>query len=215
MAESYDLIVRGGTLVSHDGIAHTDLGVRDGRIAAIGELAPESAGETLEAGGLHVLPGVIDTQVHFREPGAEHKEDLESGTRGAVLSGVTTIFEMPNTRPATTSAEALADKLDRARGRAWCDHAFFVGASAENADELGALERLPGCCGVKLFLGSSTGDLLVDDEAALERVFAAGSRRVRVPRAQHALHPFHVRLCLCAGPGQGIAFGRVGQHPRV
>ncbi|MEE8246070.1 MAG: dihydroorotase [Alphaproteobacteria bacterium] len=180
MTENYDLIVRGGTLVSHDGIARADLGLRDGRIAAIGELASSSAGETLDAGGLHVLPGAIDTQVHFREPGAEHKEDLESGTRGAVLGGVTTIFEMPNTRPATTSAEALADKLDRARGRAWCDHAFFVGASAENADQLGALERLPGCCGVKLFLGSSTGDLLVDDEAALERVLASGSRRIAV-----------------------------------
>ena len=180
MAESYNLIVRGGTLVSHDGIARADLAVRDGRIAAIGELASASAGETLEAGGLHVLPGVIDTQVHFREPGAEHKEDLESGTRAAVLGGVTTVFEMPNTRPATTSAAALADKLERARGRAWCDHAFFIGASAENAGELGALELLPGCCGVKLFLGSSTGDLLVDDEAALERVLASGSRRIAV-----------------------------------
>ncbi len=180
MTENYDLIVRGGILVSHDGIARADLGVRDGHIAAIGGLASSSAGETLDAGGLHVLPGVIDTQVHFREPGAEHKEDLESGTRAAVLGGVTTIFEMPNTRPATTSAEALADKLDRARGRAWCDYAFFIGASAENADELGALERLPGCCGVKLFLGSSTGDLLVDDEAALERVLASGSRRIAV-----------------------------------
>ena len=180
MTESYDLLVRNGTCVSHDGIGVADVGVRAGRVAAIGDLSRAAADEVIDATGLHVLPGVIDTQVHFREPGAEHKEDLESGTRAAILGGVTAVCEMPNTRPSTTNAAALADKFARARGRAWCDIAFFVGATEENAGELGELERLPGCCGVKLFLGSSTGDLLVDEEAAVERVLALGHRRMAV-----------------------------------
>src|SRR5690606_5518129 len=120
------------------------------------------------------------TQVHFREPGNEHKEDLESGTRGAVLGGVTAIFEMPNTKPSTTDEDALADKLNRARGRAWCDHAFFMGAAPENIGNLSSLERLPGCCGVKVFMGSSTGSLLVEDDATLEALLADGVRRVAV-----------------------------------
>jgi dihydroorotase len=127
-----------------------------------------------------VLPGVIDTQVHFREPGAEHKEDLETGTRAAVLGGVTGVFEMPNTNPPTADAAALADKLARARGRAWCDHAFYVGATGDNAAALAELERRPGCCGVKVFMGASTGSLLVADDAKLEAVLRAGRRRVAI-----------------------------------
>jgi dihydroorotase len=142
-----------------------------------------------EAAGLYVLPGVIDTQVHFREPGLEHKEDLEAGTRGAVLGGVTGVFEMPNTSPNTDSKEALEDKLARAAGRAWCDHAFFVGATTENAAELGALELLPGCCGVKIFMGSSTGNLLVADDAALEQVLRHSRRRCAI----HAEDEFRLR----------------------
>ncbi|MEX1147386.1 MAG: amidohydrolase family protein, partial [Sphingomonadales bacterium] len=129
MPASYDLIIRNGTVVSHTGIGPADVGVLDGRIAAIGDLGAADGGEVIDAAGLHVLPGVIDSQVHFREPGAEHKEDLESGSRAAVLGGVTAVFEMPNTKPSTTTAEALADKLARARNRMWCDHAFYVGAS--------------------------------------------------------------------------------------
>jgi dihydroorotase len=132
---------------------------------------------TIDAAGLHVLPGVIDTQVHFREPGAEHKEDLETGTRAAALGGVTAVFEMPNTAPPTSTAEALADKLRRAKGRAHVDHAFYVGATHENADQLGELERLPGCCGVKTFMGSSTGTLLVGDDEGLDRVIRNINRR--------------------------------------
>ena len=180
MAGHYDLIIRGGTLVSHDGIGAADIAVSGGRIAAIGDLGGASADQALDAQGLHVLPGVIDSQVHFREPGGEHKEDMATGSAAAVLGGVTAVFEMPNTRPATTDAEALAEKVRRATGRAWCDFAFFIGATAENAAELAALEKLPGCCGVKLFMGSTTGDLLVDDERALERVMASGSRRLAV-----------------------------------
>ncbi len=173
----YDLLLKGGTVVSHSGIAHADIGVRDGRIADIGNLDPAKAAEVIDCNGLHVLPGVIDTQVHFREPGGEHKEDLETGSRAAVLGGVTGVFEMPNTSPATTSAEAIADKVRRATDRMFCDFAFYAGATAENADILGELERLPGVCGVKVFMGSSTGNLLVADDAILARVLAAISRR--------------------------------------
>lgn len=178
--ERYDLIIQGAEVFTPAGIQPLDLGIRGGRIETLGALGSTEAAERLDAGGLLVLPGVIDTQVHFREPGLEHKEDLESGTRSAVLGGVTTIFEMPNTKPTTTSPEALADKLRRAEGRAWSDYAFFMGASAENATHLGEWERLPGCAGVKIFMGSSTGDLLVESDADLEAVLRHGVRRVSV-----------------------------------
>jgi dihydroorotase len=177
LAETFDLLVKGGTVVNQDGAGVLDIGVSDGRIAAIGTLANASAAEVLDAAGLHVLPGVIDTQVHFREPGLTHKEDLETGSRSAVLGGVTAVFEMPNTRPATTSANALADKVARARQRMHCDFAFFVGATRDNIDALPELEILPGAAGVKVFMGSSTGDLLVDDEERLARILATIRRR--------------------------------------
>jgi dihydroorotase len=180
VTEAFDLLVVGGTCVLPPGRARADLGVRDGRIAAVGDLSAARAGERIDATGLHVLPGVIDTQVHFREPGLTHKEDLETGSTAAVLGGVTTVFEMPNTRPPTTTAGALQDKLARARGRMRCDHAFYVGATPENPRELLALESLPGCCGVKVFMGSSTGELLVPDDAGLEAVLAGTRRRVAV-----------------------------------
>jgi dihydroorotase len=180
MSETYDLIVKGGTVWTTGGPAEVDVGVRDGRIAAIANIDASAADQVVDAAGLMVLPGVVDTQVHFREPGNEHKEDLESGTRAAALGGVTALFEMPNTNPSTTTAEALQDKLDRAKDRAWTDHAFFVGASPENAEQLGELERLPGCCGVKMFMGSSTGNLLVADDDNVRRVLANGTRRVAV-----------------------------------
>ena len=177
MAETFDLIVRGGEVVNHAGRGAADVGVRAGKIAAIGDLAQAHAGEVVDARGLTVLPGVIDSQVHFREPGLEWKEDLESGSRAAVLGGVTAVFEMPNTEPSTTDAEALADKLARARGRMHCDHAFYVGGTHENAAFLGELERLPGCCGVKVFMGASTGTLLVADDEGVEQVLRHVSRR--------------------------------------
>ena len=177
MAEVFDLIVRGGEVVNHAGRGSADVGVREGRIAAIGDLGQASAGEVLDARGLTVLPGVIDTQVHFREPGLEWKEDLETGSRAAVLGGVTTVFEMPNTQPNTTDAETLADKLARAAGRMHCDHAFYMGGTHENAHLLGELERLPGCCGVKVFMGASTGTLLVADDAGVADILRHVSRR--------------------------------------
>ncbi|MGH6952418.1 MAG: dihydroorotase [Vitreimonas sp.] len=174
---AFDLIVRGGTIVNHAGEGSGDIGVAAGKIAAIGDLSRLSADTIVEAKGLHVLPGIIDTQVHFREPGNEHKEDFETGTRAAALGGVTAVFEMPNTAPPTTTADALNEKLARAKGRAHVDHAFYVGATHENADRLGELERLPGCCGVKTFMGSSTGTLLVGDDDGLDRIVRSINRR--------------------------------------
>ena len=177
MAQTFDLILRGGTVVNHDGEGVRDLAVTAGRIAAIGDLSRVSAGRTIDCRGLHVLPGVIDTQVHFRDPGATHKEDLEAGSLGAVMGGVTAVFEMPNTNPTTTDAQALADKVRRGHHRMHCDFAFFMGGTRENTRDLPEFERLPGCCGVKVFMGSSTGSLLVDDDEGVRNILKAIRRR--------------------------------------
>ena len=189
MAETHDLILKGAIVVNHDGEGARDIGITAGRIAALGDLSLASAGETVDCGGLHILPGVIDTQVHFREPGLTHKEDLETGSRAAVMGGVTAVFEMPNTDPLTTSAEALADKVKRAHHRMHCDFAFFVGGTHENAGDLAELERLPGAAGVKVFMGSSTGALLVEDDAGIRNVLAAIRRRASF----HAEDEFRLR----------------------
>lgn len=176
-----DLLVHGGTVLTPNGAERIDVACVAGRIVALSDLHGHwSAETTLDASGLHVLPGVIDSQVHFREPGLTHKEDLEAGTRGAVLGGVTAVFEMPNTNPLTLWAQDLQAKLDAARGRAWCDHAFYIGGSAVNAEHLAELENLPGCAGVKVFMGSSFGDLLADDETVLRRILRHGRRRLAV-----------------------------------
>jgi dihydroorotase len=180
MAGGVDLILAGGTIATPNGLEDCDIGVAGGRIRAIGGLAAATAAERLDCTGLTVLPGVIDTQVHFREPGLDHKEDLASGSAGAAMGGVTAFFEMPNTNPNTLTEAALNDKLSRAKGRAWVDHAFFIGATDENAAELAALELLPGCAGVKVFMGSSTGSLLVADDDHLEAVLRHGRRRVAI-----------------------------------
>lgn len=180
MATPFDLVLRGGTCALPGGLAETDVGVRAGRIVAFGSIPREQGRETIDCRGLHVLPGVIDSQVHFREPGLEHKEDIATGTAAAALGGVTAVFEMPNTRPPTVSAVDLADKCRRAKGRAWVDMAFYVGATPENAGDLGELERLPACAGVKMFMGSSTGNLLVADDVNVAKVLANGSRRMAV-----------------------------------
>jgi dihydroorotase len=156
MAGIFDVVLRGATVVNHDGEGIRDIAISDGRIAAIGQLGAAEAAETIDAAGLHILPGVIDTQVHFREPGLEHKEDLETGSRAAVAGGVTAVFEMPNTKPLTTSAEALADKVRRARHRMFCDFAFFVGGTRENVADIPKLEKLEAAAGIKVFMGSST-----------------------------------------------------------
>jgi dihydroorotase len=180
MPETYELVLKGGTVFTPGGVQVLDVGVREGRIAALGSLDATAAGRVVDCTGLTVLPGVIDTQVHFREPGLEHKEDLQSGAHAAAMGGVTAVFEMPNTKPSTATPDALADKVSRAEGRMWCDHAFYMGATAENAEHLAAYEKVPGCCGVKVFMGASTGDLLVWDDPTLARVLAHGHRRVAI-----------------------------------
>jgi dihydroorotase len=177
MPQSFDVILSGGVLVNQDGEGRRDLGVRDGKIAEIGDLSRAAAGERIDCTGLHILPGVVDTQVHFREPGLSHKEDLESGSRSAVMGGVTAVFEMPNTNPLTAGAAELADKVARGTGRMHCDFAFWVGGTHENAKDLAELERLPGAAGVKVFMGSSTGSLLIADDAGVAEVLSHTRRR--------------------------------------
>lgn len=177
MAETFDTILKGATIVNHDGIGQRDVGIRNGRIAAIGSLSTHTAGEVIDCTGLHILPGVVDSQVHFREPGLEHKEDLETGSLAAVLGGVTSAFEMPNTKPLTTSAETLEDKIRRGRHRMHCDFAFWVGGTRDNANDVAELERLPGAAGIKVFMGSSTGDLLVEDDDGVRSILKNTRRR--------------------------------------
>ncbi len=203
-----DLLVHGGEIVTPQGPRRADVSIRAGVIAAVGEalvVPPDTA--RIDATGLLVFPGLVDPQVHFREPGLTHKEDLGSGSLAAVGGGVTTFFEMPNTKPSTTTPELLADKLARAAAKAWADHAFFLGATAQNAEQLAEWENLPGCSGVKIFMGSSTGDLLVPDDATLERVLRAGRRRVAV----HAEDEYRLEERYAAIP-KGTS---VREHPYV
>lgn len=184
----FDLLIRGGTCLIPSPQdperfvrARTSIGIKNGKIAAISDQLKESdAAEVFDATSLSVLPGAIDSQVHFREPGLTHKEDLESGTRGAVLGGITSVFEMPNTKPSTTTAEQFEEKLRLAKGRVWSDISFFIGGSPENVEQLSQLELHPNCCAVKIFMGSSTGNLLLADDENLKKVLAAGRRRVAI-----------------------------------
>lgn len=177
MTQTYDLILSGGDLVNQDGRGLRDIGVIGDTIAAIGDLSRASAGERIDCRGLTILPGVIDTQVHFREPGPTHKEDLETGSRAAALGGVTAVFEMPNTNPLTTGEPELADKVARATNRMHCDFAFWVGGTHDNVKDIPELERLPGAAGIKVFMGSSTGSLLVEDDDGVARILGATRRR--------------------------------------
>ncbi|WP_238400820.1 dihydroorotase [Alloalcanivorax marinus] len=200
-----DLLITAGTVHTPNGEERLDIACAGGRIVALGDLGGWHADTRLDANGLQVLPGVMDTQVHFREPGLTHKETLEAGTRGAVLGGVTAVFEMPNTDPLTLWRDDLRAKLERAEGRAWCDYAFYLGGAAVNADELAGLEQLPGCAGVKVFMGSSFGDLLVDDDTALRRILAGGHRRMAVHAEDEAR--LRARRPLVEGSGD------VTRHP--
>jgi dihydroorotase len=180
MTQSLDLLIRGGICATPSGVTEADIGIVDGRIAAIGSLTHVPAAQIFKARGLHVLPGVIDTHVHFREPGALEKEDMETGSRAAILGGVTAVCEMPNTNPPTVTREALEDKMARAAERMRCHYAFFIGATQANTGALYQLERLAGVAGVKAFLGSSTGSLLLDREDLVLAALKAGSRRMAV-----------------------------------
>lgn len=178
MTEHYDLLVRGGTAVLPWGEAQADIGIRAGRIAAIGAGPAATADRVIEAAGLHVLPGLIDPHVHLRDPGDPAVETIPTGTKAAVLGGIAAVFDMPNTNPSITDADRVAWKQDYVERSAWCDMGLYVGAALSNIPALADLERLPGVCGIKVFAGSSTGDLLVADDASLEAVMRSGHRRI-------------------------------------
>lgn len=163
------------TVVLPDETLKTSVLLSDGKIADIDCATHTEADEVVSANGLHLIPGVIDDQVHFRDPGLEHKEDLRTGSRACAKGGITSFFEMPNTKPATTTCELLHAKLQRAAGKSLVNYAFYIGATPENVDELAKAERTPG---IKIFIGSSTGPLLVDDQDALERIFAETRLRI-------------------------------------
>ncbi|MBU0858598.1 MAG: dihydroorotase [Alphaproteobacteria bacterium] len=187
MSQAFDLILKNGIVVLPGATTGAMIGVINGRIAAIGDLGQAKAAEIIDCAGLHILPGVIDTQVHFREPGATHKEDLHHGTMAAAAGGVTAIFEMPNTNPLTVTPEAMADKMARAAGNTWCDYAFYFGGTGENAHQLHEWENLPGVCGIKIFMGSSTGSLLADRDEDIAAILGNGKRVLAVHAEDEAM----------------------------
>ena len=180
MTTSYDLLLKNGVAVLPQGTIKADIGVKNGRIEAIGNLTNANAEETLNCNGLHVLPGLMDTQVHFREPGGEHKENLESGMMAAAMGGITSLFEMPNTNPLTTTPNAIDDKIRRASHAPWTDYAFYFGGTEKNSSNLAEWENLPSVCGIKIFMGASTGDLLSASDREVEAVLSNGKRVVAV-----------------------------------
>ena len=178
MAAHFDLIIRGGTCVLPWGETRADIGVRHGHIAAIGTASDATADQVVEAGGLHVLPGLIDPHVHLRDPGNAAVETIPTGTRAAVLGGLTAVFDMPNTSPSITDAGQLAWKRGYVESVAWCDMGLYVGGTRSNTPELAELELEAGVCAIKVFAGSSTGDLMVEDDASLEKLMRVGRRRI-------------------------------------
>ena len=203
----FDLLIRNGIALLPWGEATADIGVRAGRIAAIGTAG--TADETIDAVGLHVLPGLIDPHVHLRDPGDPAVETIDTGTRAAVLGGLTAVFDMPNTSPPVVDAERVAWKQAAVEARSWCDFGLYVGATKANTPGLGALETLPGVCAVKVFAGSSTGDLLIEDDASLEAVMRSGRRPVayhsrgRIPAAGASRPLFHSPACRIAATWSG------------
>lgn len=178
MPAHYDLIIRNGTCVLPWTIAATDVGVRNGRIIALDVGADATADTVFDARGLHVLPGLIDPHVHFRDPGDPTVESIPSGSKGAILGGLATVFDMPNTDPSMVDAAGMAWKRAYVEQVSWCDMGIYVGGTKTNIPELGNLELTCGCCGIKIFAGSSTGNLMVEDDENLEKVMRAGRRRI-------------------------------------
>ncbi|MFN5433860.1 MAG: dihydroorotase [Planctomyces sp.] len=162
-------LIRHAQVVLPESTERINVLIENGKVAALDVPDGASADEVIDASGLHLIPGVVDDQVHFREPGLTHKEDLLTATRACAKGGVTSFLEMPNTKPTTTSVAALESKLGLAAGRCVVNYGFYIGATPENVAELARATRTPG---IKIFIGSSTGDLLVDEQSALERIFA-------------------------------------------
>ena len=176
--ERYDLILKGGHVVMPWGVEQADLAIRAGRIAAIGDLRTAEAAQVVDCHGLHVLPGLIDPHVHLRDPGDAKVETIGTGTKAAVRGGLTAVFDMPNTSPAITDVARLDAKRAGLAGVAYCDVGLYVGATKTNIAGLAELEHQPNVCAIKVFAGSSTGDLMVEDDENLERVMRAGRRRI-------------------------------------
>tara|TARA_B100001057_G_scaffold50077_1_gene44589 strand:+ start:899 stop:2203 length:1305 start_codon:yes stop_codon:yes gene_type:complete len=174
-----DLIIKNGQCYINGELKDLDVAIKEGKIHQIGQIS-EDAKEYYDAKGQTVLPGCIDTQTHFREPGSTDTEDLHSGSRAAIAGGITAVFEMPNTNPPTSTKVEFQKKLNLAKNRMYCNYAFYFGATADNGNELADLENLEGCCGIKLFAGSSTGNLLVAEEKDIEKVFQNCSKVVAV-----------------------------------
>ena len=181
-----DLIIKNGRCYINGELKDVNVGIKDGKIQQI-EQNLEEAKEVLNADGQYVLPGCIDTQTHFREPGSTDTEDLHSGSRAAIAGGITSVFEMPNTNPPTSNMTEFQRKLDLAKNRMYCNYAFYFGATADNAKDLASLKDLEGCCGIKLFAGSSTGNLLVAEEDDIDKVFQNSSKVVAVHSEDEAI----------------------------
>mgnify|MGYP000316790790 FL=1 len=179
MSDNFSLIIKNGSCYIDGKLTKTDIGLSGNKIKKIGKIELNSA-KVYDATDKVVLPGIIDTQVHFREPGSTDAEDLESGSRAAVLGGVTSLFEMPNTNPPTSNLVEFDKKLQAAKNRMHSNYAFYFGATPDNTDQLAKLKDVEGCCGVKLFAGSSTGNLLVDKEADIEKVISSSDRIVSI-----------------------------------
>ena len=179
MSDNFSLIIKNGSCYIDGKLIKTDIGLSDNKIKKIGKIELNSS-KVYDATDKAVLPGIIDTQVHFREPGSTDAEDLESGSRAAVLGGVTSLFEMPNTNPPTSNLVEFDKKLQAAKNRMHSNYAFYFGATPDNTDQLAKLKDVEGCCGVKLFAGSSTGNLLVDKEADIEKVISSSDRIVSI-----------------------------------
>ena len=198
-----DLIIKNGQCYKNGKLEDLDVAIKNGKIEEIGQIS-DKAEETIEAKGLIVLPGCIDTQTHFREPGSTDTEDLHSGSKAAIVGGITSVFEMPNTNPPTSTKKEFQKKLDLAKNRMYCNYAFYFGATADNANELADLKNLEGCCGIKLFAGSSTGNLLVADEKDIETVFQNSSKVVAVHSEDEEILNINKKL---------IKKGDVHSHP--
>ena len=179
MSDKFSLIIKNGSCYIDGKLTKTDIGLSGNKIQKIGKIELNSS-KVYDATDKVVLPGIIDTQVHFREPGSTDAEDLESGSRAAVLGGVTSLFEMPNTNPPTSNLVEFDKKLQAAKNRMHSNYAFYFGATPDNTDQLARLKDVEGCCGVKLFAGSSTGNLLVDKEADIEKVISSSDRVVSI-----------------------------------
>ena len=198
-----DLIIKNGQCYIDGELKNADVSVKGGKIHQIGEIS-EKAKEEINAKGQIVLPGCIDTQTHFREPGSTDTEDLHSGSRAAIAGGITSVFEMPNTNPPTSNINEFQRKLDLAKDRMYCNYAFYFGATADNSNDLASLKNLIGCCGIKLFAGSSTGNLLVAKEEDIDKVFQNSSKVVAVHSEDEEILNINKKL---------IKKGDVHSHP--